>query len=36
MPAIMETKVVSESLADTWARLANILRRPEDDMGPAA
>ena len=31
MPAIMVTKVISESLDDTWERLAAILRRPDDD-----
>jgi ATP adenylyltransferase len=35
MPAIMDTKVVSESLTDTYTRLAAILRRPEDDVGGA-
>jgi len=31
MPAIMDTKVVSESLIDTWARLAALLRTIDDD-----
>lgn len=31
MPAIAGTKVISEGLDDTYARLAAVLRRPEDD-----
>lgn len=31
MPAIADTKVISEALDDTWDRLAAILRTPDDD-----
>ncbi len=31
LPVFGETKVISEALADTWARLAARLRRPLDD-----
>ncbi|MCC7069682.1 MAG: HIT domain-containing protein [Deltaproteobacteria bacterium] len=31
MPVFGDTKVISEALADTWARLAERLRRPADD-----
>lgn len=30
MPAIADTKVISESLEDTWERLAALLRRPDE------
>jgi ATP adenylyltransferase len=30
MPAIADTKVISESHVDTWTRLAAVLRRPDE------
>lgn len=33
MPALVDTKVINESLEDAWERLASVLRRPEDDGG---
>jgi ATP adenylyltransferase len=32
MPVFSDTKVISEALDDTWQRLAERLRRPEDDV----